>query len=65
MVNFGAMDTVPEVQSRNLYVHNPRLPDAHHAGENTHGEWIMKITEWRAVPLPLGGVSMMNAGSGL
>ena len=68
MVNFGALDTVPErFRSRNLYVHNPQVtlmrttPD-----ENTAiGRWIG--TRLDACPgplrflLPEGGVSVIDA----
>jgi len=67
MVNFWAMDTVPErYRQRNLYVHNPQvtlmrtLPE-----ENARmGAWIAAKLNRMAGPvrflLPLGGVSLID-----
>ncbi len=68
MVNFGAMDTVPErFRGRNLYVHNPQVtlmrttPD-----ENVRmAEWIAERLNRMEGPvrflLPEGGVSLIDA----
>lgn len=68
MVNFGAMDTVPEkFRGRNLYVHNPQVtlmrttPDENRA----IGAWIVERLNRMEGPvrflLPLAGVSMIDA----
>lgn len=68
MVNFGAIDTVPDVyKNRNLYVHNPQItlmrttPD-----ENTRmGEWLgeklNKMTGPVRFLIPEGGISALDA----
>ncbi|WP_342363962.1 Tm-1-like ATP-binding domain-containing protein [Terrarubrum flagellatum] len=68
MVNFGAMDAVPEkFRDRNLYVHNPQVtlmrttPDENRA----IGAWIVERLNRMEGPvrflLPLAGVSMIDA----
>ena len=68
MVNFGAMDTVPEkYKSRNLYVHNPQVTLMRTTPEENArmGEWIAEKLNRMPGPvrflLPLGGVSMIDA----
>lgn len=68
MVNFGAMETVPEkYQDRNLYVHNPQVTLMRTTAEENRrmGEWIAARLnrcegEVRFL-LPLKGVSMIDA----
>jgi uncharacterized protein (UPF0261 family) len=68
MVNFGAMETVPErYRERNLYVHNPQVTLMRTTPEENRrmGEWIgAKLNacegEVRFL-LPEGGVSMIDA----
>lgn len=68
MVNFGAMDTVPQrFRNRNLYVHNPQVTLMRTTPEECArvGEWI--ADKLNACPgpvrflLPEGGVSMIDA----
>ncbi|MGI6253135.1 MAG: Tm-1-like ATP-binding domain-containing protein [Aminivibrio sp.] len=68
MVNFGAMDTVPEkYRGRNLYVHNPQVTLMRTTPEENArmGEWIAEKLNRMPGPvrflLPLGGVSMIDA----
>lgn len=68
MVNFGAMDTVPEkYKNRNLYVHNPQVTLMRTTPEENAimGEWIGKKLNAMTGPvrflLPMKGVSMIDA----
>jgi len=68
MVNFGAIDTVPEQYAdRNLYVHNPQVTLMRTtADENARmGEWIAAKLNACAGPvrflIPEGGVSLIDA----
>jgi len=68
MVNFGAMDTVPEkYKSRNLYVHNPQVTLMRTTPEENKamGEWIGRKLNRCSGPvrflLPEKGVSMIDA----
>jgi uncharacterized protein (UPF0261 family)/ABC-type branched-subunit amino acid transport system ATPase component len=68
MVNFHAMDTVPEkFRSRNLYVHNPNvtLMRTTAAENETIGRWIGERLNRMDGPvrflLPEGGVSLIDA----
>ena len=68
MVNFGAMDTVPEkYRDRNLYVHNPQVTLMRTTAEENRrmGEWIAdKLNHCEGEVrflLPLKGVSMIDA----
>jgi uncharacterized protein (UPF0261 family) len=68
MVNFGAMDTVPErFKGRNLYVHNPQVTLM-----RTTAEENVRMAEWLALRInrmegpvrfliPEGGVSLIDA----
>jgi uncharacterized protein (UPF0261 family) len=67
MVNFGAIDTVPErYRARNLYVHNPHVTLMRtNAAENAGmGAWIANKLNRMEGPvrflLPLGGVSAID-----
>ena len=71
MVNFGAMDTVPErYRNRNLYVHNPQVTLMRTTpGENVRmAEWIAARLNRMPGPvrflLPEGGVSAIDAPGG-
>lgn len=71
MVNFGAMDTVPEqFRHRKLYVHNPQVTLMRTtAEENTAiGEWIGAKLNLCKGPvrflLPEGGVSLLDSKGG-
>ena len=68
MVNFGALDTVPErYRNRNLYVHNPQITLMRTtADENAEiGRWIGERLSSCQGPvrmlLPEGGVSLIDA----
>lgn len=68
MVNFGAMDTVPEkYRNRNLYVHNQQVTLMRTTPEENRamGEWIGKKLNQCTGPvrflLPEKGVSMIDA----
>ena len=68
MVNFGAMETVPEkYKNRKLYVHNPQVTLMRTTPEENTlmGEWIGKKLNAMTGPvrflLPLKGVSMIDA----
>lgn len=68
MVNFGAMDTVPEkFKDRNLYVHNAQVTLMRTTPEECAaiGAWIANKLNQSDGPvrffLPLGGVSMIDA----
>jgi uncharacterized protein (UPF0261 family) len=68
MVNFGAMDSVPErYRGRNLYVHNPQVTLMRTTAEENArmGEWIAARLNRMEGPvrvfLPEGGVSMIDA----
>lgn len=68
MVNFGAIDTVPEKYAdRNLYVHNPQVTLMRTtADENARiGEWIAQKLNACEGPvrflIPEGGVSLIDA----
>ena len=68
MVNFGAMDTVPEkYRDRKLYVHNPQVTLMRTTPEENArmGEWIGEKLNRFPGPvrflLPLKGVSMIDA----
>jgi len=68
MVNFGAMDTVPEkYKGRKLYVHNPQVTLMRTTPEENArmGEWIGEKLNRFPGPvrflLPLKGVSMIDA----
>lgn len=68
MVNFGAMETVPEkYRERNLYVHNPQVTLMRTTPEENRamGEWIGKKLNQCMGPvrflLPEKGVSMIDA----
>lgn len=68
MVNFGAMETVPEkYRDRNLYVHNPQVTLMRTTAEECRrmGEWIAaKLNQCPGEVrflLPLRGVSMIDA----
>jgi uncharacterized protein (UPF0261 family) len=68
MVNFGAMDTVPEkYRDRNLYVHNQQVTLMRTTPEENRamGEWIGKKLNQCTGPvrflLPEKGVSMIDA----
>ncbi len=68
MVNFGAMDTVPEkYRGRNLYVHNPQVTLMRTTPEENlkMGEWIgHKLNQCKGPVrflLPEKGVSMIDA----
>jgi uncharacterized protein (UPF0261 family) len=68
MVNFGAMDSLPEhYRGRNLYVHNPQVTLMRTtADENVRmGRWIAARLNRMAGPvrffLPEGGVSLIDA----
>lgn len=68
MVNFGALDTVPEkYKNRNLYVHNPQVTLMRTTPEENRlmGEWIGKKLNRCTGPvrflLPEKGVSMIDA----
>ena len=67
MVNFGAMDTVPEkFQERKLHVHNPQVTLMRTTAEENAemGRWIVGKLNRMTGPvrflLPLGGVSMID-----
>ena len=68
MVNFGAIDSVPQkFQNRNLYKHNAQITLMRTTPEENHlaGEWIAKKLKeasgpWRVI-LPEGGVSSLDA----
>ena len=68
MVNFGAMETVPDkYKSRNLYIHNPQVTLMRTTTEENRrmGEWIAaKLNRCEGEVrflLPLKGVSMIDA----
>lgn len=68
MVNFGAMDTVPDkFKDRNLYVHNAQVTLMRTTPDECAeiGEWIANKLNQSTGPvrffLPLGGVSMIDA----
>jgi uncharacterized protein (UPF0261 family) len=68
MVNFGAMDSVPErYRDRNLYVHNPQVTLMRTTPEENQrmGEWIAARLNRMEGPvrffLPEGGVSLIDA----
>jgi uncharacterized protein (UPF0261 family) len=68
MVNFGAMDTVPErFRDRNLYVHNPQVTLMRTTPEENvrMAEWIAARLNRMEGPvrflLPEGGVSLIDA----
>jgi uncharacterized protein (UPF0261 family) len=68
MVNFGAMDSVPErYRGRNLYVHNPQVTLMRTTPEENvrMGEWIAERLNRMQGPvrffLPEGGVSLLDA----
>jgi uncharacterized protein (UPF0261 family) len=68
MVNFGAMDSVPErYRGRNLYVHNPQVTLMRTTPEENvrMGEWIALRLNRMQGPvrffLPEGGVSLLDA----
>ncbi|WP_142846617.1 Tm-1-like ATP-binding domain-containing protein [Telmatospirillum sp. J64-1] len=68
MVNFGALETVPEkFRQRNLYVHNPQVTLMRTTPEENRkmGEWIAARLNACDGPvrflLPLGGVSALDA----
>ena len=68
MVNFGAMETVPEkFKDRNLYVHNAQVTLMRTTPEECAeiGTWIANKLNQSGGPvrffLPLGGVSMIDA----
>ena len=68
MVNFGAMETVPErYRGRNLYVHNPQVTLMRTTPEENvrMGEWIAERLNRMQGPvrffLPEGGVSLLDA----
>jgi uncharacterized protein (UPF0261 family) len=68
MVNFGAMETVPErYRGRNLYIHNPQVTLMRTtAAENIEiGRWIAERLNLMDGPvrflLPLAGVSLIDA----
>ena len=68
MVNFGAMDSVPErYRGRNLYVHNPQVTLMRTTPEQNvrMGEWIAERLNRMQGPvrffLPEGGVSLLDA----
>ena len=68
MVNFGALDSVPErYRGRNLYVHNAQVTLMRTTPEENDriGRWIGERLSRMAGPtrflLPLGGVSMIDA----
>jgi uncharacterized protein (UPF0261 family) len=68
MVNFGAVDTVPErYRDRNLYVHNPQVTLMRTTPEENRrmGEWIgarLNACEGEVrFLLPEGGVSLLDA----
>jgi uncharacterized protein (UPF0261 family) len=68
MVNFGAMDTVPErYADRNLYVHNPQVTLMRTTAEENArmGEWIADRLNVCDGPvrflIPEGGVSLIDA----
>jgi uncharacterized protein (UPF0261 family) len=68
MVNFGAMDSVPEhYRGRNLYVHNPQVTLMRTTPEENvcMGEWIAERLNRMHGPvrffLPEGGVSLLDA----
>jgi uncharacterized protein (UPF0261 family) len=68
MVNFGAMDSVPErYRGRNLYVHNPQVTLMRTTAEENArmGEWIAARLNRMEGPvrffLPEGGVSLIDA----
>jgi uncharacterized protein (UPF0261 family) len=68
MVNFGAMDSVPErYRGRNLYVHNPQVTLMRTTPEeNVHmAQWIAERLNRMQGPvrffLPQGGVSLLDA----
>lgn len=68
MVNFGAMETVPEhYQQRNLYIHNPQVTLMRTTLEENirMGEWIGEKLNQMSGPvrffLPEGGVSALDA----
>lgn len=68
MVNFGAIDSVPQkFQNRNLYKHNAQITLMRTTPEENHlaGEWIAKKLKeasgpWRVI-MPEGGVSSLDA----
>jgi len=68
MVNFAALDTVPEkYRQRNLYVHNPQITLMRTTVEENEmiGKWIGERLNRSIGPvrflLPLGGVSLLDA----
>ena len=68
MVNFGALDTVPErYRGRNLYVHNPQVTLMRTTAEENAaiGRWIGARLDACEGPLrfllPEGGVSLIDA----
>jgi len=68
MVNFGAMDTVPEkYRGRNLYLHNPQVTLMRTTPEENEimGRWIAtRLNQMQGAVrflLPLGGVSLIDA----
>ena len=68
MVNFGALDTVPErFRGRNLYVHNPQVTLMRTTAEENAaiGRWIGERLNACDGPvrflLPEGGVSLIDA----
>jgi uncharacterized protein (UPF0261 family) len=68
MVNFGALDTVPErYRNRNLYVHNPQVTLMRTTAEENvrMGRWIADRLNRMEGPvrffLPEGGVSLIDA----
>jgi uncharacterized protein (UPF0261 family) len=68
MVNFGAMDSVPErYRGRNFYVHNPQVTLMRTTPEENvrMGEWIAEKLNRMEGPvrffLPEGGVSLIDA----
>jgi uncharacterized protein (UPF0261 family) len=68
MINFGAMETVPErYRSRNLYVHNPQVTLMRTTAQENReiGRWIAERLNLMEGPvrflLPLAGVSLLDA----
>ncbi len=68
MVNFGALETVPNVyKNRNLYVHNPQItlmrttPDENKRMGEWIGEKLNRMTGPVRFLLPESGVSMLDA----
>lgn len=68
MINFGAMETVPErYRGRNLYVHNPQVTLMRTTAQENReiGRWIAERLNLMEGPvrflLPLRGVSLLDA----